>query len=66
LSTATQSEEEGHEMPVREALSSTLVTVHADAPPVGVVEVSTLPAESTATQSDAFGQETPERSPVEE
>lgn len=35
------------------------MTVHALAPPVGLVEVSTSPAPSTATHSDAEGHETP-------
>jgi hypothetical protein len=35
------------------------VTVHADAPPVGFLEVTTLPALSTATHKDADGHDTP-------
>jgi hypothetical protein len=51
-STATHSETDGHETPVREGWStnpsagpfgSTGATVHAEAPPVGSVAVTTLP-----------------------
>src|SRR5947208_734775 len=62
LSTATQSDVDGHEMPLIPLLPSTLVTVQAPAPPVGLVEVTTLPTLSTATQSDVDGHETPRSS----
>lgn len=37
------------------------VVVHAPAPPVGSVEVTTLPSELTAAQSSAEGQDTPSK-----
>src|SRR5450756_1420219 len=42
-------------------MPSTLVTVQAPAPPVGLLEVTTLPAKSTATQRPLLGQDTPRR-----
>ncbi len=38
---------------------ATLVTVQAAAPPVGLLEVTTLPLRSTATQRPLLGQDTP-------
>src|ERR1039458_177598 len=40
-------------------MSSTWVSVHADAPPVGSVEVRTLPPLSNATHSERDGHATP-------
>jgi hypothetical protein len=40
---------------------STAATLHVDAPPVGPVEVMTLPALSTATHNVVEGQEMPAR-----
>jgi hypothetical protein len=70
LSTATHSDVEGHDTPlsapghcaVEVQLGSTEVTVHALVSPVGSVEVSTLPAVSTATHNDCDGHETAVRS----
>ena len=45
-------------MPSRELELSTLVTVQAAAPPVGLLEVTTLPLLSTATQRPLLGQDT--------
>lgn len=61
-STATQSEVDGHDRASRELPLSTLlaVTVQAAlAPSAGSVEVTTLPASSTAAQKVSVGQETP-------
>src|SRR5947209_6580797 len=54
-STATHSDNDGHEIPTRFCPPSTFLTAQADAPPAGSVEVTTSPALSTATQSDADG-----------
>jgi hypothetical protein len=43
---------------VYKPLVSMGVTVHADAPPVGFVDTSALPAPSTATHSIVVGQDT--------
>ena len=40
-------------------MPSTEDTVHAAAPPVGLVEVTTLPVPSTATHNVVLGQEIP-------
>ena len=40
---------------------STWATVQAAAPPVGLLEVTTLPLRSTATQRPLLGQDTPFR-----
>jgi hypothetical protein len=40
-----------------------LAVLHAEGPPVGSVEVATLPNSSTATQSDAEGHDTLARKP---
>jgi hypothetical protein len=67
LSTATQRPLLGQDTPFRELVStlvpSTLVTVQAVAPPVGLLEVTTLPLPSTATQSLLLEQDTPDRVP---
>ena len=47
----------GHETEERGLALSTLVTVQSEAPPVGLVEVTTFPATSPATQSVAVAQE---------
>jgi hypothetical protein len=47
-----------HEIPLRPVVPSTFVTVHAGGPPVGSVDVSTLPASSVATHSVVEGHET--------
>jgi hypothetical protein len=65
-STATQRLVEGQEMALTPELllataRSTAATLHADAPPVGPVEVMTLPALSTATHNVVEGQEMPAR-----
>jgi hypothetical protein len=63
LSTATQRPLLGQDTPFRELVftlvPSTLVTVQAVAPPVGLLEVTTLPLPSTATQRPLPGQDTP-------
>jgi hypothetical protein len=49
---ATHNEEDGHEtVESPRLLLTTRARVHADAPPVGFVEVKTLPASSTATHA---------------
>src|SRR5689334_21564752 len=48
----------GQERPTSALVPSTLVTVHAVAPPVGFVEAATLPASSTATHRLLEGHET--------
>lgn len=57
--TATHRCSSGHEMPATIIRPSIPLTVHAPAPPVGCVDVMTLPFWSTATQSDGSAQETP-------
>ncbi len=64
--TATHSELDAHDTPNREVVTTFwTVQVAADPagePAVGLVEVTTLPALSTATQTDAVGsQETPKK-----
>ena len=50
----------GHDTPLPNfSAGLTAVTVQADAPPVGSVEVATLPAPSTATHGAADGHDTP-------
>jgi len=56
-STATHSASDAHETSSRFA-SSTLVVRHAEAPPLGLVDVTTL-SSSTATHSDPVGHEIP-------
>jgi hypothetical protein len=75
VSTATQRPLLGHEMPFSEqgaplvavgaqpAGPYTCVTFQAAAPPVGFLEVTTLPPPSTATQKLLLGQDTLERPP---
>ena len=65
-STATQRPLLGQDTPDRLVASefgslvlSTWVTVQAAAPPVGLLEVTTLPSWSTATQRPVLGQDTP-------
>ena len=57
-STATHRDVLGQDTPVRPEFhdESMVVTFHAEEPPVGVVDVTTLPSLSTATQSEAEGQ----------
>src|SRR5436305_2978116 len=57
--TATQNAGEGQEMPRSSSGPGSWVTVQADAPPVGLVEVATLPPPAAAAQNDGDGQETP-------
>jgi hypothetical protein len=57
LAKATHSETEGQETPLR--VPTPLTRCHAPAPPEGLCEVRTSPAESTATHSDADGHEMP-------
>jgi hypothetical protein len=45
--------------PYRELEASTRVTIQAAAPPLGLLEVTTLPVKSTATQRPLLGQDTP-------
>ena len=47
----------GHEIAVMSWPGSTLVTVQAELPPVGLVEVMTFPSSSPATHNDVVGQE---------
>ena len=56
-STATQRLMLGQETPCRELLS-TLAAFQAAAPPVGLVDASTLPSRPTATHRSRLGQET--------
>lgn len=60
--TATHSVGVPHETPRRSSVSSSWVTFQAAVPPVGLLEVSTLPAvwrsPDTATQSEVVGQST--------
>ena len=58
LSTATHCVLSAHEMAFADVVSGLLV-LQAVAPPVGLVELSVLPTESTATHSVTVGQETP-------
>jgi hypothetical protein len=67
LSTARQNDAEGHDtanrperpgIPGPNGTYSTELTVHADAPPAGSLEVTTFPTWSTATHIDTAGQET--------
>src|SRR2546428_13373381 len=51
----------GPRPPSRPLEPSTLVTLHATAPPVGLLEVTTLPFTSTATQRLLLGQDGPGR-----
>src|SRR2546426_12037011 len=62
-SAATQRLLLGQDTPARAVEPSTLVTVQAAAPPVGLLEVTALalPSASTATQMLMLGQATPER-----
>ena len=61
LSTATHSEVLGHEMPSMTVVS-TLAIVKAEAPPVGLVEVTTSPVASVATQRETLGHDMPRSS----
>jgi hypothetical protein len=58
-SVATQSVGEGHDTPSNDPVVSTSDNDHADAPPVGSVEESTVPPLSTATQNEVLGHEVP-------
>ena len=58
--TATHSETDGQETPLRLVSGPIWTGVQAEAPPVGLVEVKIWPERSTATHSDADGQEIPE------
>jgi hypothetical protein len=51
-STAAQNDFEGQEIPVIRPAPRTRLILQAPAPPVGRVEVTKLPPESTATQND--------------
>jgi hypothetical protein len=53
--------EYGSDCPLPQPEPSTCVTLQAPAPPNGLVEVTTLPLLSTATQSPALRQDTPDR-----
>jgi hypothetical protein len=59
VSTAKQSDAEGHETPVSAWVVSIRPLFHVTAAPVGFVECKILPPVSTAKQSDAEGHETP-------
>ena len=63
-SAATQSDVEGQEITPTAAVPSTLVTVQADGPPVGFLEVSTSPRLSPATQRDVEGHEIASMNPL--
>src|SRR2546426_11079554 len=58
-STATQKVMLGQDTPVRGLVPSTFVSVQAALPPVGLLDVITLPALSTATQKLTLGHEMP-------
>jgi hypothetical protein len=58
LSTATQSETLGQDMSARLLPGSSFASVQASDPPVGSVEVTTLPRVSPATHSEDEGQAT--------
>src|SRR5207247_2433441 len=60
-STATQKLSVGQDTPDKPPAPATLVTVHAAAPPVGLLEVTTVPPLPTATHSRTLGHETPFR-----
>lgn len=57
-SVATQRETDGQEILLIHVPGSTVDRDHAEGPPVGLVELNRLPAESPAKQSVALGQET--------
>ena len=59
VSTATQSEVEGHETPRRAATLSTLRVVHVGVALPGFVEIAASPPVSTTTHSDVEGHEMP-------
>jgi hypothetical protein len=60
-STAAQNVVVGHDTPVKPEFhdESIVLTDQAELPPVGSVEVTTLPLLSTATQRDADGHDNP-------
>jgi hypothetical protein len=59
VSTATQTEDEGQEMPSREAVVSMSAAVQELTPPEGSVVVETSPDSSTTAQKESVGQEAP-------
>ena len=59
LSTATQNVVVGQDTAFSEFGASTAAIVHAPTPPVGSVDVRTLPFASTATHSVSVGHEIP-------
>ena len=60
-STATHSDTDEQETPLRRVVPSTWATCHAEVPPVALVELSTFPPESTATHNDTDAHDTPLR-----
>ncbi len=58
VSTATHSETDGHDTPVRFPSVLSCSRFQADAPPVGSVVVSSVPSPPTATHSEVEGHDT--------